>query len=112
MVQRKDYSRERRINILNPGVWKNCVRLCKIIFVSGKEFLQKEGIPKDIISSDKFELVRLAELRLKECNEDSVTVSALVKELSDMQLGFSETVKTEVIPWFEAKCESLELETK
>ena len=74
--------------------------------------LQKEGIPKDIISSDKFECVRSAELRMKERYQNSVAVRALVQELSDIRLGFSETVRTEAVPWFEAKCESLELEAK
>jgi hypothetical protein len=98
--------------MLNPGVWKNCIILHEILFVSGKEFLQKEGIPKNIVSSDKFECIRSAELRMKECYENSVTARALIKELSDIWLGLSETVRTEAVPWFEAKCESLELEAQ
>jgi hypothetical protein len=84
----------------------------EILFVPGKEFVQKEGIPKNIVSSDKFECVRSAELRMKGHYENSVRARALIKELSDMWLGLSETVKTETVPWFEAQCESLELEAQ
>jgi hypothetical protein len=86
--------------------------LCEILFVAGKELLQKEGIPKDIISSDKFECVRSAELQMKERYQISVAVRALVQKLSDIRLGFLETVRTQVVPWFETKCESSELEAK
>jgi hypothetical protein len=84
----------------------------EILFVTGKEFVQKEGIPKNIVSSDKFECVRSAELRMKERYENSVRARALIKELSDLWLGLSETLKTEAVPWFEAQCESLELEAQ
>jgi hypothetical protein len=81
-------------------------------FVSGMEFLQKKEIPKNIISSDEFECVRSAELRMKECYENSVTARALIKELSDIWLGLSDTVRTEAVPWFEVRCESMELDAQ
>lgn len=97
---------------MNPEVWKNYIMLYEIHFVSGKEHLQKKVIPKNIISSDEFECIRSAELRMKECYENSVTARALIKELSDIWLGLSDTVRKEAVPWFEAKCESLELEAQ
>jgi hypothetical protein len=69
-------------------------------------------IHKDILSSDKFEFVRSAHSQFKEWFENSLAVRGLIKELVDMRLAFSESIRTETIPWFEAKCESLELEAK
>jgi hypothetical protein len=69
-------------------------------------------ICKDIGASDKFELVRSTNSQFKQWYENSVAVRDLINELLDMRLTFSETVRTEAVPWFEAKCESLELEAK
>lgn len=69
-------------------------------------------IPKDIVASDKFELVRSTDSRFKQWYETSVAVRDLINELLHIRLEFSETIRTEVVPWFEAKCESLELEAK
>lgn len=69
-------------------------------------------IPKDILSSDKFEFVRSAHSQVKEWYENSLAIRGLIKELVDMRLALSETIRTEAIPWFEAKCETLELEAK
>jgi hypothetical protein len=69
-------------------------------------------IPKDIVSSDKFEFVRSTKAQFKQWYENSMAVRGLMKELVDMRLAFLDTVRTEAVPWFEAKCESLELEAK
>jgi hypothetical protein len=69
-------------------------------------------IHKDILSSDKFEFIRSAHSQCKEWFENSLAVRGLIKELVDMRLAISETVRTEAAPWFEAKCESLEFEAK
>lgn len=84
----------------------------RFFFLLGKELSQKMRIPKDILSSDKFEFVRSAHSQIKEWYENSLAIRGLIKELVDMRLALSETIRTEAIPWFEAKCESLELEAK
>jgi uncharacterized LabA/DUF88 family protein len=111
MVKRKEHSIQKRINLLSLEVRRIVVHQ-KVLFVLGKELSQKVRIPKDILSSDKFECVRSTNSQFKEWYENSVAVRGLIKELVDMRLAFSETIRTEAVPWFEAKCESLELEAK
>jgi hypothetical protein len=85
----------------------------KLFFLSPeKELPHKVKAHKDIVDSDKFELVRSTNSQFKKWYETSVTVRKLIDELLDIRLTCSETIRTEALPWFEAKCESLELEAK
>ncbi|PNF18757.1 hypothetical protein B7P43_G03346 [Cryptotermes secundus] len=99
-------------SVVEDKLLRKCSRIQDCMWNGGKELSQKMRIHKDILSSDKFEFVRSAHSQIKEWYENSLAVRGLIKELVDMRLALSETIRIEAIPWFEAKCESLELEAK
>lgn len=99
-------------SVVEDKLLRKCSRIQDSMWNGGKELSQKVTIPKDILSFDKFEFVRSSHSQFKEWYENSLAVRGLIKELVDMRLAFSETIRTEAVPWFEAKCESLELEAK
>ncbi|XP_021919869.1 uncharacterized protein LOC110829938 isoform X2 [Zootermopsis nevadensis] len=99
-------------SVVEDKLLRNCSRIQNCIWKGGKELPQKVKIHKNVVTSDRFELVRSTSSQFKQSHENLVAVISLINELLDMRLTFSETVRTEAVPWFEAKCESLELEAK
>jgi hypothetical protein len=44
--------------------------------------------------------------------ENLLLYRSLIKELTEIRLGKLDMVKSNMIPWFEIRCESLKLEAK
>ncbi|XP_069675334.1 uncharacterized protein PF3D7_1120000-like [Periplaneta americana] len=103
--------------LISPLVENNLLGECSRIqkYKQRKEdrkFSQKVKSLEDIAISEQFKMVASAKSQYEKLYKEVQTMRDLMIEISDIRLDCLHKMKTEAVPWLEAKCESLELEAK
>ncbi|PSN43895.1 hypothetical protein C0J52_03670 [Blattella germanica] len=89
---------------------KTCSKIRRFELVPGSEVTFKARSSNNICSSEKIKFLKSTESQFLKMYESLSVYRNLCKELSEMRLGLHTIVRSEMIPWFEMRCEHLELE--